>query len=304
MRVGNNTITVPVSQEYAPFYAAGVAMGEVKRGESKTKAAINVLSSFLDAYYPMQGAFQPDSDNPAADFLLAHVPTVTKLPVQIAMNRNSFGSKIVPETDATKNRPDNLKMARRTKNSVFDHVAQGIADAGVKIGYGDKYENDLSKVSPETLRLVWQTYAGGLGRFITDTGSAASMALDDPSQMERGDIPFGTDFYKPDSLNPIRTRYFDLAHDAQKAIDQFQAAKKQRDAAEMSRVIANPDNKTAISLSKMLTATNKVEGIYADRAVEINADKTLTPAQKRAQLKTIEDQQEKIYRNAIGAFKN
>jgi hypothetical protein len=303
MRVGSSTITVPVSQEYAPFYAAGVAIGEMKRGQSGARAAVNLLSSFLDAYYPMQGAFQPDSDNPAADFLLAHVPTVAKLPVQVAMNRNSFGNKIVPETENTKNRPDNLKMARRTKNGVFDKVAQGIAGAGEAIGYGDKYENDLSKVSPETLRLVWQTYTGGLGRFITDTGSLAGLMLDDPSQVEKVDIPFATDFYKPDNMNPIRARYFDLAREAGKAIDQFEAAKKQRDADEAKHILADPDKKAAISLAKMLASTNKVEGQFADRAVEINADKTLTPAQKRAQLKAIEDQQENIYRKAIGAFK-
>lgn len=302
MRIGTSTITIPVSQEYAPFYAAGVALGEMKRGQSGAHAAVNLLSSFLDAYYPMQGAFQPDSDNPAADFMLAHVPTVLKLPVQVAMNRNSFGSKIVPETDNTKNRPDNLKMARRTKNSVFDKAAQGIAQAGEAIGYGDKYENDLSKVSPETLRLVWQTYTGGLGRFITDTGSLAGMMLNDPSQVEKTDIPFATDFYKPDTLTPIRSRYYDMARKAEKTINQFETANKMADEKEKRRIFDDPEKKPLLQLSRMITATNKIEGAYADQAVAINADKSLNAAEKRAELKKIEKVQQDIYQRAINVF--
>jgi hypothetical protein len=300
--MGKHTINVPLSQEYAPFYALGVAMGEVSRGESSLRASVNVLSSFLDAYYPFQGAVQPGSDNYAMDLLLAHVPTVGKLGAQIAANRNSFGNKIVPETDNTKNRPDNLKMYRGTKNSGYDAAAQGLAKAGQALG-ADKYANDLSKVSPETLKLIYATYTGGLGRFIADSAGFGAAKLRGDEGLDTGDVPIVKDFVKADSMFPLRTRYFDLAKDAQEAIDQFTVAKKQKDADEMRAIVADPSKKAVLGLSKMIANTNKIEGIYADMAVDINADKSLSLGDKRARLKALEDKQEEIYRKAIGAFR-
>ncbi|MCK8322733.1 hypothetical protein LXA12_17565, partial [Erwinia amylovora] len=84
------------------------------------------------------------------------MPTVLRPGFEAATNRNAFGSKIVPENDFTKDRPDNLKMNRNTKGSAYDSAAQGIAAAGEVLGAG-RYENDITKVSPETLKHWWRT---------------------------------------------------------------------------------------------------------------------------------------------------
>lgn len=295
-RVGSTTINIPMSQEFAPFYAIGVAMGEVSRGESSMKAAANVMTSFLDAYYPMQGAVQPDSDNPSLDLLLAHIPTVGKVPAQIATNRNSFGSKVVPETENTKNRPDNLKMSRSTKGSVYDKAAQALAS-------GKPYENNLSKVSPETLKLLWSTYTGGLGRFVADTVGAGNLARQSGVDMEASDVPILKDFVKPDNVNPIRSRFYDLSDEARKTVDEFNAAKKALDGEAMREIAGDPVKKAHIGLAKMVKSINEVQALYAEQAVAINADKKLNDADKRARLKKLEDEQEAIYRKAIEAFK-
>lgn len=295
-RVGSTTINIPMSQEFAPFYAIGVAMGEVSRGESSMKAAANVLTSFLDAYYPMQGAVQPDSDNPSLDLLLAHIPTVGKVAAQIATNRNSFGSKVVPETENTKNRPDNLKMSRSTKGSVYDKAAQALA-------MGKPYENDLSKVSPETIKLLWSTYTGGLGRFVADTVGAGNLARQGDVDMDVSDVPIVKDFVKPDNVNPIRSRFYDLSDEARKTVDEFNAAKKALDGEAMKEIASDPVKKAHIGLAKMVKSINEVQALYAEQAVAINADKKLNDADKRARLKKLEDEQEAIYRKAIEAFK-
>lgn len=295
IRIGSENIVIPMSQEYAPFYAMGVAAGEVRRGQSPTKAAVNVLTSFVDAYYPMQGALQLDGDNPALDFMMAHVPTVVKFPAQVAVNRSSFGSKVVPESDNTKNRPDNLKMNRVTKGTIYDKAAQAIADEG--------YENDLSKVSPETLKAAWSTYTGGLGRFLADTGSLAMLAATEPEALQKTDFPFATDFVKPDKMTPVRSRFYDLSTEARKVIDEFTMANKMGDRPAVDAVKADKVQKHLAALGKMIKKVNETQAAYADKAVEINADKNLTTAQKRAELKKIEVEQEKMYREAIAAFK-
>lgn len=301
MRVGETTINIPMSYEFAPFYAIGVAMGEVSRGESSMRAAIRTMSSFLDAYYPMQGAVQPGSDNSGMDLMLAHLPTVARVPGQVWLNRNSFGSQVVPETNTTKNRPDNLKMNRGTKNSVYDKTAQAIADAGELVG-ADKYSNDLTKVSPETLKLIYSTYTGGLGRFIADSAGFAGLSADSEIALELADVPIIKSFARGDNMKPIRTRYFDLSDEARKSIDEFAQAKKMGDRDEMRRIVKDPERRMHLALTKMVKSVNEVQGIFSDQAVLINADKDLTPAEKRAKLKEIEDEQEAIYRKSIKAF--
>lgn len=300
-RVGETTINIPMSYEFAPFYAIGVAMGEVARGESSLRAAVRVMSSFLDAYYPMQGAVQPGSDNNGMDLLLAHLPTVARVPGQVWLNRNSFGSQVAPETNTTKNRPDNLKMNRGTKNSVYDKTAQAIADAGELIG-ADKYSNDLTKVSPETLKLIYSTYTGGLGRFIADSAGFAGLSADGDVNLELADVPILKDFARGDNMKPIRTRYFDLSDEARKSIDEFAQAKKMGDRDEMKRIVKDPERRMHLAMAKMVKSVNEVQGIFSDQAVLINANKDLTPAEKRAKLKAIEDEQEAIYRKSIKAF--
>lgn len=302
IRVGETTLNLPFSYEFAPFYAMGVAMGEASRGESSIRSAVRAFSSFLDAYYPMQGTGNIESDNYGLDLLLAHVPTVAKVPAQSWLNRSSFGGKVVPETDNTKNRPDNLKLNRNTKGSPYDATAQLIAQAGELVG-ADKYSNDLSKVSPETLKLIYTTYTGGLGRFIADSAGLASFSTQGDVDIGVADVPVLKDFVKPDTIAPIRSRYFDLSREAKKSIDEFAQAKKMLDGPAMRAIAQDPERRTHLAMAKMIKSVNEVQGLYGDRAVAINADKSLTTGQKRAQLKELEEEQEAIYKKAIEAFR-
>lgn len=294
-------LRAPMSQEFAPAYAFGVAMAEASRGESKNRTAARIISSFIDAYFPLQGAYREESDNHLADAAQAATPTVIKPLVESAMNRNSFGSQVVPESELTKDKPDNLKMNRGTKNTAYDKAAQGIASAGELFGAG-KYENDITKVSPETLKSLWRTYTGGLGQFITDSAGVASMASKDMSQVEASDVPIIKDFYRPANVNPIRSRYYDLSKEAKAAITEFEQAKKLGDGDELSK-IADGEKGQLIGLGRMVRSTSKAAAALGDEKVEIAANKDLTDAEKRAELKRIEKEEEELYRSGIEAFK-
>jgi N12 class adenine-specific DNA methylase len=303
LNIGGRQFRLPLSQEFAPVYGFGVAMTEAARGESKMSSAVRVVSSFIDAYFPFQGAFQPESDNHALDLALAATPTVLKTPMQTAVNRNSFGSQIVPENEFTKDRPDNLKMNRATKNTAYDKTAQGIAWAGEVLTGAGKYENDITKVSPETLKNLWRTYTGGLGTFVTDTIGVAGMTATAPGQVELPDVPIVKDFVKAKDARAIRGRFYELGKEARRAAYEFKQADKAGDVDEMRRIMGDPEKSRLLAVGDMVSKVSKDAAEIRDLAVDVNADESMTAAEKRAKLKDLDQQEEAIYRQAIEAFK-
>ncbi|WP_205184140.1 LPD38 domain-containing protein [Burkholderia sp. LMG 13014] len=300
--IGNHTLRVPLSQEFSPAYAFGVAMAEATRGEGAMKSAARMVSSFLDAYFPLNGAYNPDSDNHTLDAFMSSVPTVIKPLAETAANRNHFGSQIVPDTPSTKAQPDNLKMFRGTKGSVYDALAQQIAAAGELTG-ARRYENDLTKVSPETLKYIWRTYTGGLGQFVTDSIGAAGLAGSDISSMSSSDVPIVKDFWRQNDVKPLRSRYYDLAREAKAAADEFHVAKKAADGEALDDIFARPEQAEMISLDRMTQRYGKAISAIRDEEVTINADKALSTAEKRARLKELEGDEESLYRSALDAFR-
>lgn len=300
--IGNHTLRVPLSQEFAPVYAFGVAMAEATRGESAMKSAVRIVSSFIDAYFPLHGAYNPDSDNHTLDGFLSAVPTVIKPLAETAANRNSFGSQIVPDTQSTKPLPDNLKMYRATKGTVYDALAQQIAKAGELTG-ARRYENDLTKVSPETLKYIWRTYAGGLGQFVTDSIGAAGLAASSAGSMTSNDVPIVKDFWKSNDVKPLRGRYYDLAREAKEAAEEFRVAKKAADGEALDEIFARPEQGELVSLDRMTQRYGKAIAALRDEQVLVNVDTTLTTEQKRARLKELEAEEESLYRGAIEAFR-
>jgi hypothetical protein len=302
LTVGGHQIRVPLSQEFAPIYAFGASMAEASRGQSKPLAAAHVVSSFIDAYFPLHGAVRVESDNHALDLGMATVPTAIKPFMESAVNRNTFGSQIVPESVNTKDRPDNLKMTRAVKNGAYDRAAQGIASAGEMMGAGT-YENDITKVSPETLKHYWRTYTGGLGQFVGDVAGLGIMLADDPTQANSSDVPFVKDFYKTNDVKPIRGRFYDLSRDAKAAITEFEQAKKAGNNDAMDAILNDEAKSDLVSLGRMVRNTTKAATAVRDEEVDINGRKDLSPAEKRAALKALEQDEEALYRSGIEAFK-
>jgi hypothetical protein len=233
---------------------------------------------------------------------MAAVPTVLKPGMQIATNRNAFGSQVVPDNEFTKDRPDNLKMFRGTKGTPYDAAAQGIAKAGEALGAGT-YENDISKVSPETLKMLWRTYTGGLGQFVTDLGGLGNIAAKDAGTIEAADVPVVKDFVKSNPVAPVRSRYYELTKGARAVAEEFKQAKKAGDDKAMDDILNRPEKAELIGLDRMIRSTGKAAAEIRDQMVDINADESLSLAEKRAQLKALEKEEEALYRDAIGAFK-
>lgn len=300
-KAGDFTLNIPMSQEYAPIYAFGVALGEVSRGQSVSKASVRMLSSMLDAYIPFRNLLNPESDNILLDSAIAITPTAVKPALELGANRNSFGSNIMPEGSSTA--PDSQKMWRNTKGGAFDKIAQSIADAGVAMGAG-RYENDITKVSPESLRYLWRTYTGGLGTFIVDSADLAKLGVTAPGDIEVEHVPIAKDFIKPNGVRAIRSRFMEMKREVESASAEFANAKKAMDDGEMDRLDADEGKAAMRGLSRWMRRTAKAATELSDQIVEVNADPDLTDSQKRAMVKEIEAEQESIYRDALEMFKD
>lgn len=306
---GDKTIEVPVTQEYAPAMAAGVALAEVVRGESPTKSGARLMASIADAYVPIDVA-HPDSDNPMLDFMLGIMPTNAQILLRSANNRSAFGSEIVPESDNTKDQPDNFKMNRATKGTVYDRAAQVIASGKLPVldktigeTFGNrKYANDWSKISPETLKMLWGTAAGGLGNFVADSAGLGVLAKEGAQQIISDDVPVLKAFYKTNDSKPLRNRFYELADESKRLDAQVKQAIKQGDEL-AARDIMQGDDAIFWALVEANEATRKITALRAEQAVAINADKTLSVPEKRAKLKELDALMEQDYRKAISNFR-
>ena len=151
--------------------------------------------------------------------------------------------------------------------------------------------------------MMWRTYTGGLGQFITDAAGFANVAAQDGANVEASDIPVVKDFVKPNDVRPIRGRFYDLTKEARAAATEFQQAKKAGDGEALDKIMDNPSKSELLGLDRLIKSTTKAAGAIRDEMVDINGDKDLSLADKRAKLKGLEREEEALYRDAIAAFR-
>jgi hypothetical protein len=72
----------------------------------------------------------------------------------------------------------------------------------------------------------------------------------------------------------------------------------------MTDIESRPEKAEMLGFDKMIKATTKAAAGIRDEMVDINQDKSLSLAQKRTQLKALEQEEEALYRDAIKAFKD
>lgn len=303
LQSGNTKISLPMSYEYAPFYALGVALAEYTHGKSSSiKTAARVTSSFIDAYVPFKGAFSPEADNPSQMTAMGLVSTPIQPFVQAAFNKNSFGGAIVRENDYSANNPDNKKMNSGTIGTSFDYIAQRLAEGGELLG-ARKYENDLSKVSPETLKHWWRTYTGGLGMFVADTSSMTSLIVTSPNSIEASDIPIYKKFVSDKSLPQLTRRFYEVADEIRELQDEKRfILKKAKDIDANIDFRSDPEIMKMVGLSSLADNTAKIATRHREQRAKI-LQSDLPTADKRAEIKKIEVSEEALYRRFMDTYK-
>jgi hypothetical protein len=207
----------------------------------------------------------------------------------------------VPESDRTANDPSNLKKHRSSEGNVYDVLAQIMAKGGEYPGM-QRYGNDITKVSPETLKYLWSTYTGGVGNTIADFATLGKLTLTDPASIGGSDVPFVKDFAKEDAKRNRAAFYYDQVNEAKEAKRQFQLAKDARDAEGMADITNRPGTGLALGTVRMSEKMSKMLKALGDQQVAVLKDDSLSVGARREKLKEIEATKDQLISGVLGAI--
>lgn len=151
---------------------------------------------------------------------LAFLPEVGRIPAQVMVNKNDFGSPISPQIDSHD----------RTGNPRFYDTAGGTgmpfrlaAEAISTATGGDKYQGGAINMTGEQVRYIYQQLGGGLARLATQSYEAAEnrFAGIDP---EPSDIPLANVYFRGKGEGRHATTYYNNIDDYENTVADWKQA--------------------------------------------------------------------------------
>lgn len=179
-------LKLPLPYGFNTFFYAGEKIGEIvdnkvignKRVVKPAESAALVGMAFFNSFSPIGG----NSGSPSQ----AIAPTLADPFVQIFENKNWAGSPIMPEGSPFDNPPPDseryFKSATQPARDIAAWLNQHTGGSQITPGGID--------VSPETLDHFWDFALGGLGRFLSGTGSTIHDVVVKPDDLELKEVPF------------------------------------------------------------------------------------------------------------------
>ncbi len=306
---GGKQFTIPIPYGYGFFLAMGTAMSDMERGKEKDKTAMMLANAFAESFSPV--------GNPIGDKLemktgVQLLPTLARIPGEIATNRSGLGGPIYPTEDERRDgRPDSSALFRNTQGSVWDMAAK----AANRATGGNVAQKGWVDVHPDTLKSLWSTVTGGTGKFITDSAQAGNV-LAQGGDLDVAEIPVLRKFVREEKTGDARKRFWDDAAEVRKATDELSTAKKNLE--QVSRGKSDEAKKEAVKLvvdvakeNAMLIALGKAMGQFTKAATSqrdsisaIMADESLTLSEKRLKVKEMEREEVKLYDQFDKLFKD
>jgi hypothetical protein len=283
-------LTIPLPYGYSFFVSMANRLDAVMHGESAEKASIRLASSFFENFSPVGN---PIGDDPKLENALLLLPTAIKIPALPAANITDFGGPMRPDYKETQ--PDNEKMWRGTRGSLYDKAAQGIASL-----HGSPYENNWNDISPETIKYLFKTLAGGTGGFMADSASLLNV-LASGSAPEVSEVPFLRSGMRESTVKDARARFYDLGKDAKGHVEAWKRAVEAGDdkaAGEYER------DGELLALGQMMDGYRKQATAMRDLMTQEMQRDDLTLAEKRLKQKMYESQEAEIYREYIRQFRH
>jgi len=280
MSYGDGYVKIPVPYGYGFFYNAGRMYADAQRKGEVGKMPYQLMALATEEFSPFNVASTEDSEFSSKKVLFGSLPTMIRISSEIANNFSSFtGRELYPEKEWYKSEPDNEKMWRGTKGTVYDISAQYLASIGVEI-------------SPETLKFMTRTATGGSGAFV-DTSVSSAMLKKENAELETREIPFVRKFYGENSIQDSRARYGKAKDEARIAYEKFNALRQKGDIASVREFVN--DKKELIALNNSANKLSDVIKIIRDQQDEIKLSDRYTTAEKRLKIKELEKQEEKYY---------
>jgi hypothetical protein len=295
--------TIPVQFGFNIFPNLGYVIADTvrnqqdpKRGLTPTKAALHMTSVTFGSINPFGGAIDVTD---GVQVLMAVMPTLADLPLQLATERGTFGTPSAPTKSAFDKKPDSERMFTSQQGTVPARIAQALNE----LTGGNEAKEGAVSVTPGTVQTLISSTTGGLGSFIEQVGSSILAMSGDDKDIKAAKIPFLNKFYgEVDETANIRTAG-DRAREIKKVADEVK---------EQARVGLEPklddDEKRLLNLAGVADAYNAALAQMRKQEIQIIRDPKMTDAQKNLERRQIQVERDKMatevnreYLNSLGA---
>ncbi|MCX7206757.1 MAG: transglycosylase SLT domain-containing protein [Proteobacteria bacterium] len=287
---GGRRLNIPMPYGWGWFYQVGRFATEVVIGQKKPlAAAVNVFKSATQNFSPVGLQGELDLKNT----MLAFTPTIVKAGAMVALNRNGFGSQLMPE--GRFGVPDSQLMNRATRGTVYDEAAQMLN----KVTGGNDYREGGVSVSPETLKLLVEYHLGGTGRFVAKSLESGGLA----AQGESPDIeqmPFVSTFVKAEKLSDWKQAYFSAKREISQGVIEYE--KNAKAGNEEGLMDAQTDFGDLIYLGGAVKASEKQMKNFNEQRQEIRSSEMST-LEKRAAEKILDKDEQEAMQQLLDVYK-
>jgi hypothetical protein len=294
--INGTAYTIPLPYGFKAFWTLGNVVSDAQKGEDIDKLSIRLASSVFENFSPIGNPIKEDAGrmefNP-----FQNLPTSAKMALGPSENQDGFGNPITPRrwNNAT---PDSQLMNRGTHGSFYDAVASSLNDATG----GSQYERGYVDVSPETLKYWVKSLTGGTGQFVFDSVGIASGATQGVLPQDTKDVPVLRRFARNNSVSDARSKFYDIKAEADIAMGELTAARKNRDGAAVQEL--SNQNGEMIKLARLGNRLVKMANAKRDAIVSIRNDKNLTLKEKQLKMRELEIAEEAIYNRYINMYKD
>lgn len=287
-------VTIPVQYGFNMFPNAGYAMADVlrnaqdpKRGMTPAKAALHMTSTVLGSINPFGGAVDVSD---GVQVLLAAMPTLADLPIQIINDRGTFGTPSSPAKSPFDKRPDSERMFTSQQDSVSAKIAKALNELG---GGNEAKAGSIlgmeTSVAPGTIQTLISATTGGLGTFVEQVGTAVMAMTGDDKDLKANKIPFLNKFYGE----------VDEGANIGKASERMREVKALSDEVKAQQKLGlDPELKDKeerlMRLAGMQETYQKQSTMIRKREIEIIKDKDMTEAEKKLQRKQLQVERDRL----------
>jgi hypothetical protein len=287
-------ITIPVQYGFNIFPNVGYVMADVlrnaqdpKRGMTPTKVALHLTSTVLGSVNPFGGAVDVSD---GVQVLLAAMPTLVDLPIQLINERGTFGTPSSPSKSPFDLRPDSERMFTSQQDSVSAKIAEALNELGggneAKAG---KIMGVETSVTPGTIQTLISATTGGLGTFVEQVGSSVIAMTGDDQQPKASKIPFLNKFYgEVDEGANIKTAG-DRMREVKKLSDEVKAQQKLGLDPELTS-----EEDRLLSLAGMQATYQRQSSMIRKQELEIIKDDSKTKAEKALLKKQLQVERDKL----------
>ena len=286
IKTGDGYAKIPLPYGYGFFWNMGRGMADAQRTGELGKMPWHVASSFVEEFTPFGSTVAGKSLDglQLATYAFGTIPSIMLAPLT---NKSAFGGDFMPNSKFDPHQPDREKMYRATRGTLADDVAGALESAGLD-------------VSPETVKHLARTFTGGAGSF-AQSAVDLSILKTSGADVEVKEIPFLRKFYTVPDVRGARSRYYEAKDEATKALSELNRARKALDANKVGKLV--DEQYEMIRMAKLAERWSKMTGAARDRTDAIRLTGTYTKAEERAMIRQMEREEEAMYDEYMGYFK-